>query len=347
MTGAAGPRRVTLSQVADLAGVSAMTASYTFNQPSRVSPQTRDKVREAAARLGYAGPDPSARSLRRGRTRTLGVVLGEQLSYAFEDPGARSFLTGVAEVCAENGYGMTILPITGAPDDHTRITDAAVDGFIVWTTWLGDPVLDAVRARRRPAVVHSGPADDGLEVVGIDNRAAARAVGALAFAGAARAAVLSLPLSPDRAAFVTSGPDLAEVTFPVTRERLEGYRQSAQEAGLAWADVTVAVCARNDATEAEHAAAHLFAAAEPPDAVAAMSDEQAAGVMRAARAAGLRIPGNLALTGFDDEPVAEQQGITTVRQSLRAQGATCAHVALGRSIEAPTPWTVIRRGSTR
>src|SRR5215210_7169622 len=163
------PARVTLSQVAEAAGVSVMTASYTYNQPGRVSAESRRRVLEAAAHLGYAGPDPSARSLRRGSTNAVGVVLGEHLNYAFDDPGAVSFLAGVAEVCAEHGYGMTILPITGSASDALRITDAAVDGFIVWTTDDDDPVVAAVGATRRPAVVHGGPAVPGLDLVSIDN----------------------------------------------------------------------------------------------------------------------------------------------------------------------------------
>src|SRR3954469_13880032 len=143
-----GPKRVTLAQVAERAGVSVMTASYAYGRPDRVSDRARAGVLAAAARLGYAGPDPSARSLRRGSTRTLGVVLGEHLSYAFEDPQAVSFLAGIAHVCADRGYGMTILPITGAADDVPRIMGAAVDGFIVWTTVDDDPILASVRATR-------------------------------------------------------------------------------------------------------------------------------------------------------------------------------------------------------
>src|SRR5919112_1774373 len=182
MASSVGSKRVTLAQVAEAAGVSVMTASYTYNRPNRVSEEARSKVLAAAAQLGYAGPDPSARSLRRGSTLTLGVVLGEHLSYAFEDPGAVAFLAGIADVCADRGYGMTILPITGGGDDVTRIRGAAVDGFVVWTTADDDPVLAAVRSTKRPAVVHGGPALDAMALVSIDNRAAARAVGAVAFA---------------------------------------------------------------------------------------------------------------------------------------------------------------------
>ena len=348
MESPAGSKRVTLAQVAELAGVSVMTASYTYNRPDRVSDQARSKVLAAAAQLGYAGPDPSARSLRRGSTRTLGVVLGEHLSYAFEDPGAVSFLAGIAEVCAERGYGMTILPITGAAEDVPRITDAAVDGFIVWTTSDDDPVLAAVQAMKRPAVVHGGPAVRGLGLVSIDNRAAASAVGAIAFAGARRPAVVSQPLSRERVSTIMRGADITDVLFPVTRERLEGYRQAAEAADIAWRDVVIAVCARNDAAEAEQIAATLLASAEPPDAIAAMSDQQAAGVVRAARAAGRVIPDDLAVTGWDDAAVAAQLGLTTVAQSLRDQGAACARAALGEEPSSPTaPWSIVRRGSTR
>ncbi|MFC1404621.1 MULTISPECIES: LacI family DNA-binding transcriptional regulator [Streptacidiphilus] len=344
----AAPKRVTLAQVAELAGVSVMTASYTYNRPGRVSEQARAKVLAAADRLGYAGPDPSARSLRRGSTRTLGVVLGEHLNYAFEDPQAASFLAGIAEVCAGRGYGMTILPVTGAADDAERIRTAAVDGFIVWTTSDDDPVLEAVRAMKRPAVVHGGPAVRGLALVGIDNRAAARAAGAVAFAGAERPAVLSFPLSRERISSVAGGTDPAGVLFPVTRERLEGYRQAAGDAGIAWADVLVAVCARNDAAEAEQVTATLLAAPEPPDAVAAMSDQLAAGVVRAAGAAGLLLPDDLAVTGWDDGAVAAELGLTTVAQSLRDQGTACAYLALGeKPVSTAAPWSVVRRGSTR
>src|SRR4051794_20833283 len=98
-----------------------MTASYTYNRPDRVSEGSRSRVLDAAARLGYAGPDPSARSLRRGTANAIGVVLGEHLAYAFDDPGAVTFLAGVADVCTAAGSGLLIVPITGAGDDVARV----------------------------------------------------------------------------------------------------------------------------------------------------------------------------------------------------------------------------------
>jgi DNA-binding LacI/PurR family transcriptional regulator len=342
------PPRVTLAQVADRAGVSVMTASYTYSRPDRVSEQARSRVLAAADELGYAGPNPSARSLRRGSTLALGVVLGEHLTYAFDDPGAVSFLAGAAEVCAEQGFGMTILPITGADEDVARVTDAAVDGFIVWTTSDDDPVLAAVRATRRPAVVHGGPALDGLLLVTIDNRTAARAVGEVAFAGAASPAVLSLPLTRERVTAVGRGTEPGAASFPVTRDRLTGYREAAETSGLAWNDIVVAVCGSNDASEAERVATALLTSERRPDAIAAMSDIQATGVLRAARASGLSIPDDLAVTGWDDLPAAVQLGLTTVAQSLREQGAACAYAALGHEPESMADrWSLVVRDSTR
>src|SRR4051794_20185185 len=147
-----------MSDVARAAGVSVMTVSYAYNHPDRVAPATREKVLAAAARLGYPGPDAAARNLRRGRTGNLGVVLGEHLTYAFADDQATSFLAGVAEVCTEHGLGLTLIPITGGPADVDRVREAAVDGFVVWTTVDDDPVLAAVAASALPAVVHGGPA---------------------------------------------------------------------------------------------------------------------------------------------------------------------------------------------
>ena len=159
-----------------------------------------------------------------------------------------------------------------------------------------------------------------------------------------------MPLSRARVAGLTDGAGIStsDVLFPVTRARLEGYGLAAEEAGFAWHDVHVAVCAHNDAAEAERATAALLAADEPPDAVAAMSDEQAAGVVRAVRAAGLSVPGDVAVTGWDDAAVAARLDLTTVAQSLREQGAECALAALGETPDPhTTSWSVVVRGSTR
>ncbi len=335
--------RVTMTRVADRAGVSVMTVSYVYNRPERVSAASREKVLAAAAELRFAGPDPSARSLRTRSTGVVGVVLGEHLTYAFDDPQATSFLAGVAEVCTEQGLGLQLLPV-GGPADADRIAAAAVDAFVVWTLADDDPILDAVLATRRPAVVHGGSARPGLRWVSIDNRAAAEAVARAALAGARRPAVVSFPLDRRRIPGLVFGPDPAVSSFPVTRDRLAGFRAAA---GSMWPDLPVVVCATNDRREAADGVARLLAAHPDVDAVIAMSDQLALGAMVTIRAHHRDVPGDVAVSGWDDDAVAVRADLTTVRQDLRAQGAACARGALGGVDAVPASWEVVVRGSTR
>jgi DNA-binding LacI/PurR family transcriptional regulator len=336
-----------MAQVAERAGVSLMTVSYSYNDPDRVSAELRDRVLKAAAALGYGGPDPRARSLRSGAERTLGVVLGERLSYAFDDPQAVQFLSGIADVCAEHGFGLTILPISGSDADVRRVRDAAVDGFVLWTTSDDDPVLEAVAATRRPAAIQGGPGRIGITLVTPDDRAAARAIAARAFHAARRPAVVSFPLDRERISATVHGADLAPAAFPVTRHRLEGFRDAAADLGIDWNTVPVAVCAVNDADTAQAAVRTLLRAG--CDAIATMSDQQALGALRAAEQLGRRVPEAVAITGWDDSQTARERDLTSVAQSLRAQGRACAVAALG---DVPPrgafdAWSIVVRGSTR
>jgi DNA-binding LacI/PurR family transcriptional regulator len=333
-------RRVTMTDVAHAAGVSPMTVSYTYNRPQRVSDETRAKVLRAASRLGYGGPDANARSLRYGTTHTIGVVLGEHLTYAFDDPQAVVFLAGIAEVCAERGYGMLIVPTGIGDEDANRVLQASVDAYVIWTTADDDPVLDAACATRRPVVIHGGPARDGTTLISIDNRAAAKAVASELFAVARRPAVLSQPIDRARETFVRLGLQADDVVYPVTHDRLAGYQDAAAELGIDWSRVPVGVCRTNDAAEARTVMRQLVDLVPDLDAVAAMSDQLALGAMS-------EVAHSVPITGWDDSDAARQHGLTTVAQSLREQGAACATAALGDSTpDYRSAWRVVRRTST-
>jgi DNA-binding LacI/PurR family transcriptional regulator len=340
-----------MAQVADAAGVSVMTVSYAYSQPGRVSAEAAAKVRAAAAKLGYPGPHPGARSLRRGRTGSLGVVLSERLTYAFDDPQATRFLSGVAEVCAAEGLGLTLVPTTGQDSDAARVAEAAVDGFVLWTTSEEDPVLAAVVATGLPAVIHAGPPRPGLAVVGIDDRAAAAAIGAAAFAGSRRPAVLSFPLDRDREQRLLRGRLRTSVSFPVTRHRWHGFADAWTGLGGAIDDLRTAVCPHNSAALGEALTRELLSDDHPPDAIAAMSDELALGALRAADRAGVAVPVALSVTGWDDSDAAAPAELTTLAQSLRDQGIRCAQLALGHIAPIagrdPAGWRVVHRRSTR
>jgi DNA-binding LacI/PurR family transcriptional regulator len=339
-----------MTDVARAAGVSPMTVSYAYSQPDRVSADAADRVRKAAARLGYPGPHPGARSLRRGRADSLGVIFSDRLGYAFDDPQAARFLSGVAEVCAAEAVGLTLVPTTGAAGDAARVADAAVDGFVLWTTTDDDPVLDAVAATGLPAVIHAGPHRPDVPVVGVDDRAAAAAIGEVVFAEARWPAVLSFPIDRARRRLRRDGPPGREVTYPVTRERWQGFADAWARRGGAPDQLRVTVVAENSMAEGVRAIDALLQEHPAPDAIAAMSDELALGALRAIARAGLGVPTDVTTTGWDNTDAAAPAGLTTVGQSLRDQGIRCARLALGKARpaadDARAPWQVIHRGST-
>jgi DNA-binding LacI/PurR family transcriptional regulator len=327
--------RVTMRQVAAEAGVALMTVSYTYTRPGRVAEPTRARVLEAAERLGYRGPDPVARSLRSGSTGNLGVVLGEHLTYAFEDPQAARFLAGVSRVCVENRLGLVLIPSTGDPDDVDRVREAAVDGFVLWTTSDDDPVLDVVAATGRPAAIQGGPAAPAVLLVVADDRSAARAIARHMLTGARAPLVLSQPLDRDRWAGLLRGP-ATDVPFPVTRARLTGYREAVEESGRHWADVPVAVVARHSRDEGRRVVAAALDEVRP-DAVIAMSDQLAAGALDVLGA-------SVRVSGWDDSDLAAELGFSSVRQSLFDQGVACARIAAGLTETVdPVPWELALR----
>jgi DNA-binding LacI/PurR family transcriptional regulator len=136
------------------------------------------------------------------------------------------------------------------------------------------------------------------------------------------------------------------VTYPVTRHRWNGYLDAWREAGGDPAGLRVAVCQANATGLGEAFAEELLRGDDPPDAIAAMSDELALGAVRAADRAGVALP----ITGWDDSEAAAAAGLTTLAQSLHEQGMRCAQLALGNATPSAddqrAEWQVIERRST-
>ena len=315
-----------MRDVANEAGVAPMTVSYTYTRPDRVASDTRKKVLAAAELLGYPGPDPVARSLRNGGSRNLGVVLGEHLSYAFEDPSALRFLAGVSQVCTENRLGLVLIPTTGSADDLDRVSEAAVSGFVLWTTETDDPILEAVAATRRPAAIQGGPGIAGITTVTADDRSAACAIALELLADAQNPLILSHPLDRERWSGLAWGQS-PEVRFPVTGARLAGYRDAIELSGRDWARTPVVVAPRNTREAARSVLSQALDEVRP-DAVIAMSDQLAAGAYDV-------LAEEVLLGGWDDTATAIELNFMSVRQSLFDQGVSCAKIAAG----IPTPLT--------
>ena len=350
-----------MTDVAREAGVSVMTVSYVFSRPQRVSPGIRELVVQAARRLNYHGPDPAARSLARGRSNSVGVIVGEGLTYAFDDSQSTRFLVGVAAVCVEYQQNMVLIPAAGDIGDVSRVREAAVDSYILWTGVRDGPVLDAVIATGKPAAIQGPPpdslrpdpsqaADPGdrrIRVVAADDRSAASAVTSVTFAGARAPAVVSFALSPEGSPMIVQGPSVSKVAFASARERLRGIQQQCRRMRIPWSDVRVAVVARNNRQDARALLEELVDDPSPPDAIVAMSDELALGVLDIIDQRGWRVPEDVTVSGWDDSPAAAHHDLTSVQQSLEEQGTLCALFVLGREGQRETPaWRLIERGST-
>src|SRR3954465_7665403 len=117
--------RPTLQTVADALGVSRASVSNAYNRPDPLSPARRERILDAARRLGYAGPDPAARGLRMGQTGTIGVLVGAELSYAFRDPATGLFLEGVARAGERAGTALLLIPSPPGQDPTAAIRAAA------------------------------------------------------------------------------------------------------------------------------------------------------------------------------------------------------------------------------
>ena len=310
--------RPTLSDVAARAGVSASTASLAFSGSGPVSDATKDRVLAAAAELGYAGPDPRARSLRRGRSGIVGVVLEERVRAAFLDPVKIQMLDGITEGIASLGAGLLLLTDTGeAGGNAVGIESAPVDAVVLvgCSPRLGVAV-EVLRRRGIPAVAIEGAASEGVPQISIDNRAATRR-GAeyLRELGHTDVALVTLPLDADRTRGPLTPELIAASTADTASERLAGAHEVFPAA-------TGRVAAASSIEEGREAALALLAdPATRPTAIIAQSDLLAAGVINAAEELGIAVPAELSVIGFDGIRVdGLQHDLTTLAQPSVSKG---------------------------
>jgi len=336
--------RPTLQSVAKAAGVSPMTVSNAFNRPDQCSTDTREKVLKIARELGYAGPDPAARSLRRGRTDTVGVLLTERLPYVFTDPGMVAFLHGLATTLADAGQALLLLPVEGNAE-HAHVRNAIVDAFVLASLLPDDPAVADVLERRLPVVSWGQPRLPGVPRVGVDNaRAAAKAARHLLDLGHRRFAVVTLGAAAD------AGEQRVRGVHRATAERVGGFTRELRAAGVT--DVSVFGASSHTRGAGADAVAPALETGVAT-AVFAVTDVLALGVLDAAVARDVTVPAQLSVVGFDDiaEAAASVPPLTTVSQSLFEQGAMAAQAVLdqlaGRQPKPrPIHSEVVVRGST-
>ncbi|WP_295831917.1 LacI family DNA-binding transcriptional regulator [uncultured Microbacterium sp.] len=318
-------RRATISDVAREAGVSPSTASVVFSGKTPTSEATKARVLAAAEALGYTGPDPRAASLRRGRSGIVGVVFDTHLGTAFLDPVTTHMMDGLADGVSRLGAALLLLRDDGEtvsePSLHTAPIDAAV--LIGCSPRMRDS-LEIVRGRGIPVVVVEGDAGDGVPRVLLDNAEAQRQAAQHVYDLGHRDVVLvTLPFDTSRRRGWADAE--APVRVDVTADRLAGAREVFPEA-------PVLAAAASSIDEGTIAGRTIFADPERrPTAVIAQSDLLAAGVIRAAEEAGLRVPHDVSVTGFDGVVV---DGLAPHVLTTLVQPATAKGRAAGEAVAA-------------
>ncbi|MFC7550862.1 LacI family DNA-binding transcriptional regulator [Plantactinospora sp. GCM10030261] len=322
--------RVTLQTIADHVGVSRMTVSNAFSRPDQLSATLRTKVLAAAAELGYVGPDPAARALARGTTGAVGVLLTGSLRYAFTDEVATTFLGAIVDELAPTGLALTLLPAV-TRTDVAAAQQVAVDGALIYSCDPGLPALDVLRRRQIPMVYVDQEPDGDTPSVNIDDRAGARAAAQhLVDLGHRDIGIMTVSLAGPH------GVPLTDVEPPagdgyVSTQRLLGWRDALDPVGVRPLVVRQPHCHVDEAYDGARA---LLDRDHPPTAVLCFSDAIAQGLVAAAEDLGLRVPADLSVVGFDDNPLARRMrpALTTVRQDVEAKGHAAA-AALTAAIE--------------
>ena len=317
--------RPTMQTVAVAAGVSRMTVSNAYNRPDQLTADTRERVLQVARQLGYAGPDPAAQSLRRRSTGVIAVVLTARLPDAFTDPGLVTILHGLAGQLSDAGRALLLVP-TGAAQSTFPVRHAIADAFVLCDLVAEDPAVTDALGRHIPIVTIGHPRLPGVPMVGIDNRrAAARAAEHLLGLGHRRFCLLTMAGEDG-----TAGPG-GPVNRPSIPLRAAGFVDTLRRAGIAPGEI-IRRAATNTIATAAMVMAEVLAPPprDRPTAVFAVTDVLALGTLAAARAAGVAVPAELSVVGFDDiaEAAASSPPLTTVSQPLFRMGQEAARIAL-------------------
>ncbi|MBB6016444.1 LacI family DNA-binding transcriptional regulator [Deinococcus radiopugnans] len=352
--------RVTLRDVARALGVSVATVSNAYNRPDQLSAALRERVLDTARTLGYGGPDPLARSLRRGRTGVIGVVYDAPLEYAFADPAAAQFLGSLAHSLQAASLNLLLLASPSGPQDDplSPVQSASVDGLIVYSAAQNSDLLRAVLARGLPTVLVDQDHHAQAAGVGIDDAGgAAQAAQHLLELGHTRIGVLCLELGPRQGGGRVGPGREQQVAYHPTAERLRGYRETVNTTTAAGAGPGEAVrlylteAERNTVPDGEACALELLRAEPQLTALLCMSDVLAQGALRAAQTLGWPVPQRLSVVGYDDAPGSANLNLTTVWQPTCDKGSRVGQAMLAllggqKPADVRLPTRLVVRGST-
>jgi len=300
--------------VAAASGVSRSTVSRVVNGSTAVSPEALTAVQAAIARLNYV-PNRAARSLASRQTHAIALVVPEDTARFFGDPYFAAIVAGINARMSESEYILTLLIASDDPGDKvTRfVLNGGVDGALIISHHTSDSFVE--RIAQAVPVVFGGrpiPARAADYIVDIDNIAGARAATAhLVSRGCRKIATIT-----------------GALTMPAGSDRLSGFRAALTDANQQSTGEYNADFSEQGGADA--ARRMLASGKELPDGLFIASDLMARGALGVLRAAGLRVPEDIAVVGFDDSPiaVAVDPALTTVRQPTREQGEAMVDVLL-------------------
>jgi DNA-binding LacI/PurR family transcriptional regulator len=311
------PHGTTLEEVAKVAGVSRATVSRVVNGSPRVSGDVRRAVQTAIDHLGYV-PNRAARSLVTRRSDSIAVVITEPAGRLFTDPFFPRLIRGVSTALSARDVQLVLL-MPDSPADEPRtaryLTAGHVDGVLLGSLHGQDPLPGQLAASGIPVVlVGRPPRDADVSYVDVDNREGAR-----------RATAHLLGQGRRRVATIAGPADMVPGL-----DRLAGYRDAIGDAGIPF-DKTLVATADDFTQEGGVAAMQALLSVQPDlDAVFCASDLLAAGALSVLVSAGRRVPGDVAIVGFDDSPIAatSRPPLTSVRQPIEEMGREMVRLLL-------------------
>lgn len=323
----------TIVDVASLAGVSTSTVSHVLNETRHVEPETKKRVMSAVQATGYRR-DVLARSMRRARTDSIGLVVSDAGEPAFAD-----MVHGVEEAAAQNGLSLLL---ANSAEDPAReraaveaLLDRRVDGLIIArAAGSAAGLLERIRADKKPLVLLDRLADLDVDQVGVNNTFAMAAL------------VEHLTAQGHERILLVSG----DLRVSSLRERYDGFRVAMEEQGLEvptalLCEGTVTAAATFDSVRAALRASGPYQ--ERPTAILACSTLLAAGALRAVQHEGLRVPETMAFATFDGFTYSDlfQPQITTVRQPAFQLGESAVSLLLRRLENPSAPTKILRLDS--
>ena len=315
--------RARLQDVAARAGVSIKTVSNVVRDQPQVHADTRARVRAAIAELGYR-PHAVGRQLRSGRTGLLALALPE-----VDIPYYAELARHVVDAARERGLTVLVEQTRGTLEAERELLQAQqsglVDGLLLDPIALSAEELDARRLDNPMVLLGEGPAPSSIDHVGIDDRAAAREATEHLLAGGRR-----------RIAFLGDQPHARVAT---ARLRQAGWAAALQAAGSPAADELALPVEEFTYADGARAVEQALAAGTGFDALLCPSDLLAVGALHALSVAGLDVPGDVAVVGFDDIALAPytRPGLTSVRLDRRAIATTALDLLLERVAGATGP----------